>query len=418
MTVKAYSQAANTGKYEKTSGLLGKYDNVRRFWEDQITGIFLRPALKELVERKRQRLERVRILDMGSGSGDGYDLLMGVNTKDPGIYEYITQALTQDMLKEYIGLEINPDLLEQAATYYSANPKVRFVQGDMSTGLPKDMKEMEAFDIYFTSYGTLSHFHDEENIRLIADVFRHAADNALFVGDWLGRYSYEWQDLWHHPADREYFMDYRISYIYPEEERAAANVASFPLRLMSRDEITNVITRAAREAGVEVKQHALFDRSMLIGRHMETNDYNKNTVPIRTAVNSLFEGYVRTDLERLFVDYVPRPGFDHLNAFLESFFLSCNALVTFTISLLREYDPEAGKCANVPDILPYYPEPLKRTMQSMLKVVEGMGWVRWGDVRSNVIEPQLGYSLRELEMRYQTGMGTGHGLVGVWEIKK
>ena len=158
MTVKAYSQAATTGKYDKISGLLGKYDNVRRLWEDQVTGIFLRPALNELVVRKRQRLERIRVLDLGSGSGDGYDLLMGVNTKDPDIYEYITAALTPDMLKEYIGLEINKDLLDQAADNYAGNPKVRFIQGDMSKGLPKEITELEPFDIYFTSFGTLLTF--------------------------------------------------------------------------------------------------------------------------------------------------------------------------------------------------------------------------------------------------------------------
>ena len=42
---KAYTQAFQTGKYDKATGLLGKYDNVRRFWEDQVTAIFLRPAL-------------------------------------------------------------------------------------------------------------------------------------------------------------------------------------------------------------------------------------------------------------------------------------------------------------------------------------------------------------------------------------
>ena len=418
MTVKAYSQAANTGKYDKTSGLLGKYDNVRRLWEDQVTGIFLRPALNELVVRKRQHLERVRVLDLGSGSGDGYDLLMGVNTKDPGIYEYITEALTPDMLKEYVGLEINEDLLNQAAEHFAGNPKVRFMQGDLSQGLPKAAAELAPFDIYFTSYGTLSHFHDNQNIKLVADILKHAADGALFVGDWLGRYSYEWQDLWHNSPDKEYFMDYGISYIYPEEERATATVTSFPLRLMNRDEITNIMTQASREAGVEVKQHAIFDRSMLIGRHMDTNDYNKNSTPLRVAVNSLFEGYVRTDLERLLIDYVPRPGFDHLNNFLESFFMSCNALVNYTIALLREYDPDEQRCTVVPEILPFYPDPLKRAMNTMRRVIEGMGWVRWGDVRANVIEPQLGYSLRELEMRFQSGMGTGHGLISVWEIKK
>ena len=64
----AYSQAAGTGRYDRSTGLLGKYDNVRRFWEDQVTGIFLRPALNQVVERKKQRLERLGILDLGCGS--------------------------------------------------------------------------------------------------------------------------------------------------------------------------------------------------------------------------------------------------------------------------------------------------------------------------------------------------------------
>jgi len=61
---------------------------------------------------------------------------------------------------------------------------------------------------------------------------------------------------------------------------------------------------------------------------------------------------------------------------------------------------------------------LKKAMQGMRRVIEGMGWASWGDVRANVIEPQLGYSLRQLEMELQTGMGFGHGLVGIFEIRK
>jgi hypothetical protein len=41
-----------------------------------------------------------------------------------------------------------------------------------------------------------------------------------------------------------------------------------------------------------------------------------------------------------------------------------------------------------------------------------------GDSRANIIEPQLAYALRKLEMELQTGDGVGHGLVGVFEIKK
>ena len=40
-------------------------------------------------------------------------------------------------------------------------------------------------------------------------------------------------------------MDYRISYIYPEEERDEVEVASFPLKLVSRDEIMDIVSRAS-----------------------------------------------------------------------------------------------------------------------------------------------------------------------------
>ena len=414
----AYSQAASTGKYDKSAGLLGKYDNVRRFWEDQVTGIFLRPALTELVERKRQRLERIRILDLGCGSGDGYDLLTNVTTKDPGMNEYITAALTPDVIKEYIGIDINEDLLEQAQSCYGHIPKIRFVRADISDGLPDIVKDEEPFDIYFTSYGTLSHFNNHQTTKLIADIGRHAPDGALFMGDWLGRYTYEWQDLWHHPPNEEYFMDYRISYIYPEEERANADVAVFPLRLATQDEVMANITEAEKSSGVTIKPLGFFDRSILIGRHMDTGDYNENCPKMRAVVNSLFESYLRTDLESLLVDFVPRKGFDHLNNFFEMFFMSCNALVKCTISLLSEYDSEAGTLRKRPEVLPFYPDPLKEALYSMRRVIEGVGWLKWGDARANVIEPQLGYCLRKLEMDLQPGKGMGHGLVGIFEIRR
>lgn len=414
----AYSQAASTGKYDKSTGLLGKYDNVRRFWEDQVTGIFLRPALNELVERKRRHLERIRILDLGCGSGDGYDLLTGVTTKDPGIYEYITAALTPDIIKEYVGIDINDDLLKQAEANYGHIPKVRFIREDISEGLPASIMDEEPFDVYFTSFGTLSHFDHAQTVKLIADIWRHAPDGAVFMGDWLGRYSYEWQDLWHQPADQEYFMDYRISYIYPEEERDKAQVAVFPLRLVTQDEIVAMIREAEKAWGISIKPITFFDRSVLIGRHMDTGDYNKNCPKLRGGVNSLFEGYVRTDLETLLVDYVPRSGFDHLNNFFEMLFMCSNALVKHTINVLSQYESDAGELDRFSDPLPFYPDPLKEAMHSMRRVIEGVGWLKWGDPRANVIEPQLGYSLRKLEMDLQPGKGMGHGLVGIFEIQK
>ncbi|MFC1812522.1 class I SAM-dependent methyltransferase [Thermodesulfobacteriota bacterium] len=416
---KAYTQAFQTGKYDKATGLLGKYDNVRRFWEDQVTAIFLRPALNDLVARKKKRLERLRILDVGCGSGDGYDLIMGVTTKHPGIHDYIVNAVTDDMLKEYVGIDLNENLIQQALEYYGDKPKLRFETTDISQGMiPGILGEEPPFDLYFTSFGTLSHFTSEQCIKIIADILRHAPDQALFMGDWLGRYTFEWQDLWHHPADQEYFMDYRISYIYPEEERAAADVAAFPLKLVCRREIEDIIKKASQQAGVEIKPLVYFDRSIFIGRHLDTGDYNKNCPKLRGPVNALFETYVRTDFENLLVDYVPRPGFEHLNNFFESFFMSSNALVKYTMGLLGDYDCDTGKLECTPDILPYYPKPLQEAMETMRRVVEAVGWLKWGDVRANLIESVLGFALRKLEMELQPGTGMGHGLVGIFEIRK
>lgn len=414
----AYTQAATTGKYNKASGLLGKYDNVRRFWEDQLTGIFLRPALNELAARKAEALERLRILDLGCGNGDGYDLIMDVNTKDPGIYEYIIAAITPDRLKSYVGVDINEELLTQARAQFEGNAKMSFVREDLSHGLPQKIKDMDPFDVYFSSYGTWSHLHDDQAVALIADICRQAADKAILVGDWLGRWAYEWQDLWDAPMDKEYWMDYRISYIYPKEEREKMDVAVFPLRLMCRDEIQRIIDAAAGEAGCRIRPLKYFDRSILVGRHMETGEYNENSPPLRRAINSLFEGYTRTDLDTLMVDHVGRPGFEHLNNFFESFFMAANTLVTHTRILLSEYDAESGGLRTIPEIKSFYPEPLKEAMHSMQRVIQGVGWLPWGDVRANVIEPHLGYSLRKLEMELQPGIGVGHSLCGIFEIIK
>ena len=79
-----------------------------------MTRLFIRPYLKEAVDRKAQRLERLRILDVGCGGGDGYDLLMGITAKDVGIYEYAVDLINPEQLGFYRGIDINPDLIEQA----------------------------------------------------------------------------------------------------------------------------------------------------------------------------------------------------------------------------------------------------------------------------------------------------------------
>lgn len=412
---KPYSEAVTTGQYAKKTGLTGKYDNVRRFWEDEATRLFIRPYLKELVDEKARKLERLKIMDFGCGAGDGFELLMGMTVKDRGLYEYAVELIEPDQLGLYLGVDINRDLLRQAQEIYGGNEKIVFREGDFNGSL---QPEEGPFDVYFSSYGTLSHNHDSQTMRVLSDIARGCGSYALVICDWLGRYSYEWQDLWVANPDAETFMDYRISYIYPPEERRVVDIPSFPLRLVSADEVRRIVGDAARESGAELRIRRLFDRSVFVGRHMDTAEYNRNCPAIREVVNSLLEPNTRTDLGSLVIDYSPRDGFVELNAFFEGFTMCWNTLVRRTMKFLAEFDDTSsdGKDLNL-EMYTFYPEPLKVALKTMKRVIDVTGRLP-GDTRANIIEPQLAYALRRLEMEMQPGAGTGHGLVAILEIRK
>ncbi len=408
MVTEPYYQALRTGQYEKPTGLGGKYDNVRRYWEDEVTGLFLRPYLESLIAEKRNKNGLVRILDLGCGSGDGYDLLTNIPASGTSLSDREFRLITPDMLGIYKGFDINPMLIEQGKSLHSGNEKVDLFVADFSQGLPPEVGETP-YDLYFTSYGTLSHNEDEQSIKLLSDIAQHSGEHSLVVGDWLGRYSYEWQSLWTEDLGKVKFMDYVISYLYSAEERVGKELEHFPLRLMSRQEIENVITTASANAGIEIKSRKIFDRSVLVGRHMDTAEYNKHCQSLRQTVNSLFEIGMRTELEAVLLDYHSEPGFDSLNDFFRNMAASWNALVQFTIDLL--HSPRGSR-------IPAHPEALRRAMQVVKRAVKSAVELEMGDPKANIIEPQLGYALRGLEMGSQQGMGVGHGLVAIMEIRK
>ena len=419
--MEAYTEAVESGLYAKKSGLTGKYDNVRRYWEDEITRQFLRPHLMKLLERCKSRMDRLRILDLGCGSADGFELLTGVTERDASLQKDSVNLLVPEVLGLYRGIDLNGDLLDQARAIYGDNPKMVLEQSDFTYGLDQDDKD-NAYDLYFTSYGTCSHHNEDETlVKMLTDIARHTQDYSIIVADWLGRYSYEWQSLWKNDLDELRNMDYVVSYIYEKEERERKRyqLQHLTLRLMSRQESDPIVQEASERAGVEIKPLCYFDRSVFTGRHMDTADYNKNARPIRKAVNSLHEENLRTDLDDLLVDYVPKDGFEFLNRYFENLQVCWNTLVQYVDHLLDAYDEHKREFTRDPDPVPAtYPDPLRDMMERMKRVVSGVGWMGFGMPRENVIEPQLGYALRYLISNLQQGKGCAHGLVGIFEVDK
>ncbi len=419
--MQAYTQAVRSGLYAKKIGLRRKYDNVRCYWEDRTTGQALHPYLKKLISRCTSRTRRLRVMDLGCGSADGFELLCGIAHPQPGLSVDEVDLLTPNVLGLYKGIDLNEDLLEHAREIYGKDPKMLFEQTDFTQGLPL-AKDERPYDLYFTSYGTCSHHNkDETLVRLLADIAGRTEDYCVIVCDWLGRYSYEWQTLWTDELSKNRNMDYVVSYIYEKEEREKRRdqLQHLTLRLMSRQEAEAIVARASKRAGVEIKPLVYFDRSIFTGRHMDTAEYNPHAQPIRQAVNSLHESNLRTDLSSLLIDYVPKPGFGLLNDYFEHLQMCWNTLIQYAEYLLEAYDQKERRFPSDVSAVPgSYPPALRDMMDRMKLVVEGVGWLGIGMPRANIIEPQLGYALRYLVNNLQRGQGRAHGLLGIFEVNK
>ncbi len=410
----AYLEAIRHGRYsEQVKGLRAKYDHVRIQFEDFITTYFLRPYLEEIVKSKvEDNGEGLRFYDLGCGTGDGYELLSKI-AGETRLSHFDTRMIQEDMFDHYKGVDLNVALLKEARNLFGHYDHVDFCKGDFSNGLPVEEGE-GPYDLYFTSYGTLSHCSDEELEKLFADIARHAHNGSLILGDFIGRYSYEWQNLWTHDPEERHFIDYIINYLYSEEDRDQIEVSSFPLRLMTPGEVNKILERAADKAGVELKVLRYFDRSLFVGRHIETGTYNDNPQQLRLMVSSLFERGLRTYFPDLKVDYKQKPGFDWQNETLQTLADSWNQLVDYTMVLMKHYDSDE-------ELLPYPPptkvKPLEKAYRVMRQSLEGSRGL-YGDIRADLIEAQLGYALRSLEMNLQQGQGLGHGLVNVVRVVK
>jgi SAM-dependent methyltransferase len=411
-----YDSAVASGFYERDAqGLHGKYDNVRRYWEDQITRQALRGFMMRLVARKRRELARIRVLDLGAGSGEGYQVLTSLRAGSDRIDTQPTNVVPSDILGFYKGIDISPAMVHQGRKLHLDNPKIDFKVGDLSHGLGACRSDLP-YDLYYSSYGSLSHLKDGELERVIGDIYEHCGESCIFVADLLGRYSYEWQCYWSQPGEDETNMrHYSMSYLYPESLLPKISVERFPVRYWGAEEFDRFIDGIVSDRGGAIARRVLWDRSIIVGRHMNTGEFNPHAQPIRSAVNRLLAFYHRTDLQTLLFNYGPHHEFSRLNQFFESFQMAWNAVIYDAMEAIDRWKDKAWL-----DTPPRedFPGPVREAMIAVRKIVRNIEHFRMDDPLANVIEPQLGYNLRNLEVSLQRGLGAGHGLLAIYELKK
>jgi SAM-dependent methyltransferase len=403
-----YAEAVSRGDYDIYSGgLAGPHDNVRTYWEDQIRGIRLRPYLTRLVNRKKRAGERLCVADLGCGSGEGLRLLTSWIRAEEDLGLDQTRVLPMEAIESYVGCDLSPEMVEQGCANFADCAQVCFKQGDFSEGFA--LRDEAPFDLYFSTYGSFSHISTDQMERLLTEIVDHVGRRALVVGDWLGRHSIEWPCYW--GENDGHMLDYTMNWM--ARNGSSDDAEHFPMRYWTGDEITSLAKRVAEKTRTRINVLDLYDCSVFVGRHVDTGEYNDWVSPVRAAVNRLHEPNMRTDFDELKCRIEPTSGHDDLNQYYDGLRYCWNNLITYCQRRLeRKLHPIQVKEWRA------FPPALQMAVMTLDRVIDTVSWMRMGDPRANIIEPQLGYALRNLEMELQRGLGRGHALVGILEVRK
>lgn len=410
-----YARLVGDGHYaDAPSGLRGKFDNVRRSWEDQITRFAIRPALARIARQAHAAGRGVRVADLGCGAGEGLDLLLKVPVgSETARGRYL---IGWDDIAAYHGLDLCPTMITQAAKRFAALPQTSFAVGDLAD-LGHLLRGQQPFDLYYNSYGSLSHLDDGQLRRMVDGVLTHQSGPCVLLIDVHGQYSPEWPSYWNYSRDAgaPRMQPYNMVWMYPESEREArlAEQKDYRIRYWRGDELRQYLQDIP---GVAERQRSLtfVDRSILVGRHMDTACFHPGIKPLRRAVNALFEFNQISTPDDLHADLLPSTDDPHVDAFFTDYVRAWNALVDWFGRLLAgdRTPPPAEYCAAGGPV----PATLREGMEALIEQSKRLAWFNPGDPEANLLQPQFGLLLRQLEFHMQRGLGCGHGLLAVLEL--
>lgn len=395
-----YTKVVREGHYAPgPRGLHGKLDNVRKYWENQLTRFYLAPYLERLLQKRRS----LRILDMGCGSGEGWDLLREI----PDLRDDRWSLLSSARVELYRGVDLCSEMIHAARTRFHSWRAADFQLGDL--GEPGDW--LSECELYFSSYGSPSHLEDERLAILLEAIARKAPSGAVVVLDMIGQFSLEWPSHWSGTTE---MRPYNMLWLYPPHERSArrADFADYRVRYWGGEELSGFLN-SLPHFGRRLRNLQLFDRSVFVGRHLDTLEFSPFGYPVRAAVNGLFEFNHYTRLSDLKVDPLPEGLEGEPRVFLHAYRETWNAVAA--IFALLERGELGGRLQSALEHLSL-PKPLQEGLDCLVQHARQLSWRKPAAPLRNSLQPEMAFFLRQLEFHLQRGLGCGHGLVAIAEV--
>ncbi len=352
-------------------------DHVKIQWEEPFSCSVFKRAI-ELSNKSKG--DKLKVLDVGSGTGDGYVLLSNLFSEDKEVSNYQL---------DYLGVDISPQMVETARDLYADHRNVRFECSDIRVS-----NLNEYFDIYLSCGVPYSHLTNDElykALKMIVTNIRDHRSRCAVVVDVLGRYSIEWTPKW-----AENRWDYAMSF-FESEGHAEPTWMS----LYSHEHLQEIMQQAADAVGCPVEKFEFFDRSIMVGRHTSTRQFNPELPQYRNLINSLLDPSEETDLSQLIFKVELGTAPEHILEFFKKFSGWWNLLVNEARGLLGE-SIEVEVVELPPEVRGF-----KAALEKQLEQISEK------DLRRQKVELTLAKTLRQLEATQQPGYGVGHDLFGV-----
>lgn len=278
-------------------------DAVKRHWEEPATRGMIAAVLDALGHDGG-----LRVLDVGAGTGDALRLL----GETVGPVEI-----------DYLGIDTDPDMVGTATELHAGRRGVAFTRHDVRVPL-----DAGPFDLVLSTGVPFSHLCPDELRAALTALFAAVpgGHRCAAVVDVLGRWSLEWTPNW----DRETWR-YAMSFFADTDD-----VPHSEMTFHSRESLWSAVTDAAAAAGARVRTAAFADRSVAVGRHTATAEFDPRVTPFRTLVNRLYAGEIAFGLDDLAMRPPDGPAPQDVRRFFDRFAGAWNDRIADARAVERE----------------------------------------------------------------------------------